>query len=195
MRLAMVMDDLRRNTSGEAIRDFQRKNIIRAAINPEILHNNMTQVVPVVRDEAVAEGAFVDPTLVPVSTILHEGLSVDTAPLQIGASFDLLGVSQTDALLATGTLDRTDALDPNIVLDKLYMSISGTFGGNPVTGVVRFETVAQMLGLTFTAAPQGNSRQQMLNFVTDSLTINKLTKLADGAASPCWRVWWTLVQR
>lgn len=179
MRLVMVMDDLRRNTSGEAIRDFKRMNIIRAAINPEILHNNMTKIIPVVRDETVDEGVFVDAALVPPTTILHEGVSVDTAPLQIGASYDLLGASQTDALLATGHLDSTDALDPNVVLDALYMS----FGSGTDVEVIKFAGLTQVLGTTFVAAPQGNARVSMLNYVTDSLPITKLTKLADGSAS------------
>lgn len=179
MRLVMVMDDLRRNTSGEAIRDFKRLNIIRAAINPEILHNNMTRCVPVVRDESVAEGVFVDPALVPVETILHEGVSIDTAPLAIGASFDLLGVSQSDALLKTGTLDTTDAIDPNVVLSDLYMSL----GSGASAEVIEFSGLTQVMGTAFVASPQGNTRQSMLNFVTDSLPITAATKLADGAAS------------
>lgn len=183
MRLIMVMDDLRRNTSGEAIRDFQRKNIIRAAIDPAVLRNDLTKIFPVVNDAAVALGYFVDDTLVPPETILHEGQSIDTAPLAIGAQFDLLGISQTEALLQTGTLDTTDAIDPNIVLGALYMSITGTSGGNAVTEVIKFGNVGLMQGSTFTAAPQGNYRQQMLNFVTDSLPINKNTVLNDGAAS------------
>lgn len=181
MRLVMVMDDLRRNTSGDAIRNFERKNIIRAAIDPEILRNDTTKIIPVVRDEA--EANFVDPALVAPTNIVHEGVSVTTAPLAIGAQFDLLGISQTDALLATGTLDTTDAIDPNIVLDALYMSVSGTSGGNPLTEVIKLGNLKQVLGTTFTAAPQGNYKQQMLNFVTDSLTINGSTKLANGASS------------
>lgn len=183
MRLIMVMDDLRRNASGEAIRDFQRKNIIRAAIDPTVLRNDLTKIFPVVTDAGVALGNFVDATLVPPATILHEGQSIETAPLAIGAQFDLLGISQTEALLSTGVLDTTDAIDPNIVLGALYMSISGTVGGTATTEVIKFGNISLMNGSTFTAAPQGNYRLQMLNFVTDSLPINKNTVLNDGAAS------------
>lgn len=183
MRLIMVMDDLRRNASGEAIRDFQRKNIIRAAIDPAVLRNDLTKIFPVVTDAGVAAGNFVDAALVPPATIVHEGQSIDTAPLAIGAQFDLLGISQTEALLQTGTLDTTDAIDPNIVLDSLYMSIQGTVSGTATTEVIKFGNVKLMNGSTFTAAPQGNYRQQMLNFVTDSLPVNKNTVQNDGAAS------------
>jgi hypothetical protein len=185
MRLIMVMDDLRRNASGQAIRDFQRKNIIRAAIDPAVLRNDLTKIFPVVTDAGVALGNFVDATLVPPQTIVFEGQSIETAPLAIGAQFDLLGISQTEALLATGTLDTTDAIDPNIVLGALYMTIQGTPSGGSaaVTEVIKFGNVSLMQGSTFTAAPQGNYRQQMLNFVTDSLPINKNTVLNDGAAS------------
>lgn len=183
MRLIMVMDDLRRNASGEAIRDFQRKNIIRAAIDPAVLRNDLTKIFPVVTDEGVALGNFVDAALVPPATIIHEGQSIDTAPLAIGAQFDLLGISETEALLQTGTLDATDAIDPNIVLESLYMSIQGTVSGTATTEVIKFGNVKLMNGSTFTAAPQGNYRQQMLNFVTDSLPVNKNTVQNDGAAS------------
>lgn len=183
MRLIMVMDDLRRNASGEAIRDFQRKNIIRAAIDPAVLRNDLTKIFPVVTDDGVALGNFVDAALVPPQTIIHEGQSIETAPLAIGAQFDLLGISQTEALLQTGTLDTTDAIDPNIVLGALYMSIQGTVATVATTEVIKFGNVGLMQGSTMTAAPQGNYRQQMLNFVTDSLAVNKNTVLNDGAAS------------
>lgn len=178
VRLVMVMDDLRRNVSAEALHDFQRKNIIRAAIDPTVLRNDLTRIYPVVR-AGVNDSKFVDPALVPPINVLHEGQSILTAPLAIGQTFDLLAIGQTDALLSNNTLDTTDAVDPNVVLDALYMEIGSGSGAE----VIKFPFVGTMQGSTFTAAPQGNYRQQMLNFVTDSLPVNNTTTKADGSAS------------
>lgn len=177
VRLVQVMDDLRRQTSGAGDRNFNRLTIIRAQIDPDILRNDLTKMIPVVRPENLQD--FVDPALVPPAVIVHEGQSIETAPLAIGASFDLMGISQTDAQLAQNQMDTTDAIDPNVVLEKLYMEV--TDGTNKE--VVKFPFVSQMNSSTFVQSAQDDTRISNLNFITDSLPVNAETTLADNSAS------------
>lgn len=180
VRLTMVMDDLTRNLSADAIRNFKRLNVIRAMINPDVLRNDSTKIIPVVRAENVNK--FVAAADVAVTNVIHEGQTIPTAPLAIGQTVDLMAVGTTDALLATGALGITDALDPMMALESIYVKLT-TGGATPTTEVVKFSFINQMRSSTFNAAPQGNWRLQQLNFQTDALPVNSTTTQADGAAS------------
>lgn len=173
IRLVQVMDEVRRQISGEISRNFEKKNIIHALIDPTILRNDQTKIIPVYNDQS--KEFFVNPALVPPAAILHEGQSITTAPMAIGKKFSILGLSQTAALLETGLMDSTDAIDPAVQLASLYMSIG--------TEVFKFGTVAQMTAANFTYAVQGNYRQMNLHFDTNNLPINKNSKLITGADS------------
>lgn len=175
IQLMLVMDEVRRQTSG-AVDVFNKKNIIQAVIDPTILRNDQTDIVPVYRDEAAAN--FIPSTLLTPYTIVNDGESVTTSALAIGKQFSLLGISQTDALLETGLLDNTDSIDPAIRLAAIYMSV--TVGAT--TQLIRFNT-KDLPGATFNQAPQGNYRLMSLNFTTESLQISANTKTASGGAA------------
>lgn len=176
IELTEVFDEFRRDISGEISRNFGKKNIIHAMIDPTILRNDTTLMVPIVRDESLH--CFVDPALVAPATILHEGQSLTTAPLAIGETFTMLNISQTQALLDTGLMNSSDAIDPNVSLKALYMSV-----GTTTKEVVKLGSVSQMTAANFVYAQQGHYRQMNLHFNTNALPINKNTKLNSGAAS------------
>jgi hypothetical protein len=177
IRLVQVYDEVRRTIDGAVSKNFGKKNIIQALIDPTILRNDLSKIIPVYRPEAAAN--FVSPSLVPTETIVHEGISVETGPLAINKQFSLLGISQTDALLETGMLDSTDAIDPAIKLDALYLSVGSGAG----TEVIKFKSVANMQSGTFTYSVQNNYRLMSLNFISNALVINQNTTKADGTAS------------
>lgn len=177
IRLVQVYDEVRRTIDGAISRNFGKKNIIQALIDPTILRNDLSKLIPVVRPESAAN--FVSNTLVPAANIVHEGVSVQTAPLAIGKQFSLLGISQTDALLETGMLDSTDAIDPAIKLGALYLQL-GTGG---TAEVVKFASVSNMQSGTFTYSVQNNYRMMSLNFISQALVINANTTKVDGTAS------------
>lgn len=179
VRLIQVFDEVRRKVTGEVSKNFGRRNIIQALIDPTILRNDQTKVIPVYRDESKPN--FVADTLLTPKTVVHEGVSITTSALKIGAKFSLLGLSQHSALLETGLQDHTDALDPMIQLEKLYLTVQNADA--TVKEVIPFGQVAQMASAGFTHAIQGNYRVMNLNFSTDALNVNKTVKKADGAAS------------
>lgn len=170
VNLMMVYNELQRNVSG-ALDNFEKKNIIRAIADPTILKNEMTRVVPVVRPASADK--FVDPALVAPRTISLEGEAIVTAPLATGKKLSLIGISQTDTLLASGIMDMTDTLDPAINLQYLYIQV-----GADVLQV----NVTNLPLSNFTYSTQNNYRVMSLNFDTTSILINKNTKQADGSA-------------
>jgi hypothetical protein len=170
IRLFQVYDEFKRGITG-ALDKYNKKNIIRALIDPTILKNDQTRIIPVWRNES--KDNFTDVALIPKRTIVHEGESIDTSPLLPGKKFSLLGLSQTDTLLASGVMDMTDSIDPAVVLSAVYVKVGAD--------IIKFNTENLPLS-TFAPAAQGLHRLMNLNFASSSLMINKDTKLVDGAA-------------
>lgn len=178
VRLMMVYNELNRQVSG-ALDQYNKKNIIRAIADYTILKNEMTRIVPVVRTESTDK--FVDSAIVAPYSMLLEDESITTAPLATGVKMSLLGISQTDALLANGVLDITDSIDPGIVLQNIYVQVTGVdTNSNPIQDVLVFD-VSNLPLSQFTYSTQNNYRVMTLNFSSTSLLINKFTKNVDGS--------------
>lgn len=167
-----VMKEVRRNTNGTYNRFFNRVNLVKAAIDPTILDMSETDVVPVVR-AGDNEHVFVDPAKVPAVKHTLNGVTFDTAPLAFGVDVDLLGVSQNEALLRTGVLDHTDALDPALSLTALYFEVG--------SDVIKFDNLSYLTTSNFVPAPQGDSRAMILNFNSQNFPLSKVTTKIDGA--------------
>jgi hypothetical protein len=176
IRLVQVMNEIRRAISGD-LNAFSRRNIIQAVIDPTILKNDQTKVVPVVRAESVAH--FVATGDVAPYNVLVDDVSVSTAPLKFGSKLSLLGLGQTDALLETGLMDVTDALDTAVALNAVYLKVAGA---GPTYETIKLNT-ARLPGATFNYAPQGNYREMQLNFTSDALHLEGAVKKVGGAAS------------
>jgi hypothetical protein len=169
IRLIQVYDEVRRQVSGK-IDSFNKRNIIQAVIDPTILRNDQTKIVPVHRAESA--GNFVATGVLTPRNVLLEGESITTSALAVGKKFSLLGISQTEALLETGLQDSTDSIDTAVALEAIYVLIGDS--------VVKFNTL-RLPTATFTYAVQGNYRMMNLAFTTDSLLIDKDTKDVAGA--------------
>ena len=172
--LMTVMDGIERKISG-AFEDFKRKNIIRAVADPKVLKREQTKIVPVVRAPQT-DAYFVPAAVVAAQNIMVEGEAITTAPLRTGVKLDLLGISQAQELLAKGVMDNTDAIDPAISLQNVYV----TFVNGADTDVIKFNTINLPLA-GFNYNPQSNYREMVLNFKTNSVLINGNTKRADGS--------------
>jgi hypothetical protein len=162
-RLVSVFNDFQRNVSG-ALDNYNKKNIIRAAIDYRILKNDMTRIRPVY--QAASAANFVDQAVIPATAITIEDETVTTAPLAVNKRFSLLGLSQTATLLANGVMDPSDSIDPGIYLDNIYVK----FGSD----ILKF-SVRQLPLASFAAAVQGNYREMKLNFTSESLLVNTNT--------------------
>lgn len=170
VNLMMVYNGIERKISG-TFEDFKKRNIIRAVADPTILHKEQTRCIPVVRPQSADK--FVAPALIAPVTILVEGTSINTAPIAIGKKVDLLGLSETDELLATGIQDQTDSLDRTVNLQAVYVKVG--------EDVLKFN-VSNLPLSNFTYSTQNNYRVETLNFNTTSVLVNKLTKRVDGSA-------------
>lgn len=168
-RLINLMDDVKRDISGK-VTAFNRVNILNAAIDPTLMKNNDTAIIPVYRAQAAQY--FVPPATIPTQTFMQNGEAVPTGPLKVGTTFDLLAISQLDSLLASGVQDITDSLDPTISVKNIYVKAGANILKLPTTNIKTFN---------FAPNTQGEHRSMVLNAHTSSIILNKNTKAFDGA--------------
>lgn len=164
-----VINDSFRNVSGQPF-NLVRKNITRAFADYTILKNEGTRVIPVNRAETVDK--FVDPAKVAPYTLIIEDQEAQTAPLKTGISVDLIGLSETDALLASGLMDRTDSLEPMVIVNSIYVDTQD--------GVIAFP-LKDLPYSNFVRAQQQNYRRANLDFTSTSIMLNMNSKLSNGS--------------
>lgn len=157
----------------------------------DLMISDLTPIIPVYREES--KRYFIASDLVPVSEVqLSDDVTVQTAPLVIGARVDLLGISQSDELIATGMLDSTDSIDASLGLKCLYLHLETLGKPDEVVCIPVLE-----YPLARAAYPvQGNYREMDIHFVANlPLASGFMTAqgeptaiLADAQGIPCVKV-------
>lgn len=175
VHLVTVMNDIRRGITGAAD-NFKRINILNAARDASILKNDITDLVPVVRTESASN--FVASSLLAPRTVELAGESVSTSALRVGQAISLIGISQTDTLLAAGVMDSTDAVDTDVRLENIY--VTATDGTDEE--VFRMNVSALPFS-QFNYAVQGQARLMTLNFESKDVLFSNAVKQADGSNS------------
>lgn len=169
--LLFVMDNVDRDVSGAAY-DLKRKNVLRAVADPTVLRKEQTRAVPVYRTQS--EANFVDDAVLATRTVDIDGTPIVTSALLFGKTVDLLGISQSDAMISLGVQNQTDTLDPTVDLSRVYVSIAT----NQILGF----TTLNLPYFNFVPNAQGDYKLLSLTADTTSFLINKDTTHVDGTA-------------
>ena len=160
--------------------NFQKKNLLDAVVDYTILQDELTRLYPVVSASPSNAASFVNSAIVAASDLTVGGVQFQTAPLATGQDLDLLGLSQSAALIGAGIVDNTDAIDAHVNLDAIYMAFPAS-GSPAVQGPgVKFGTDS-LARNSFVKTPEGNYREMGLQFKTQGLVINANTKAVDGS--------------
>lgn len=180
IKLFYVYNDFKRSVTG-ALANYGRVNVIRAYADAEVLKNEMTRAIPVLRTGGGADDntdKFAPVTEVPAWTVeLGAGQSVTTTAIRVDQRIDLLGLSQTNELLNSGLMGPTDALDAFAKLETIYLRLTN----GTDTDVIPV-SVEHLPGALFTYSVQGNSRRMVLNLDSDGIVLDNTTLTATGSA-------------
>jgi hypothetical protein len=179
----MIFNRAKHENTGKPT-DFGRTHLVDATVDHRILASDVAKAIPVY--DPVVGATENHACFAPIADVAPydytvAGETFKTAPLALNRPFDLLGLSQTPALLRTGILDNTDSLDLRVVLKKVYVKIHAATGN--VTTVVPLTTL-DMPTSRYQHAQEGNDRQLNLAFSTKSLTITGATKNLQDVAAP-----------
>lgn len=171
---AAILQDVYHKTTGQ-LWDPREVNMVEAYRRPSILEDTATILFPVVDPADKNKSVFVDPALVPPRSVDDgHGGTVQTAPLAVNNTFDLLGVSNHAQLNAANLLDLSDTIDPAMRLKSIYVKTTG--------GVLRFN-VERLPSAVFTPNLIGDSRQINLAFNSEALSVTGETVMLDGATN------------
>ena len=182
VRLLMVYDAITRNISG-AVTNYNKKNVLRAYADYTILQNDVTRLIPVVRAQNAAN--FVNPNRFGSFEVKGaNGQMVTTAPLLVGAEFDLMGMCTPTYMVNAGQVyDMTDSIAPAIKLEYLFVSVTGP---TQVNGAYPFDALqfdtANLPYSEFTYPTQDNYQQMVLNFNTTSIVLTPQSVQSNGTA-------------
>lgn len=182
VRIFQVFNDFKRSVNG-SLANKRPVNLVRAYADPTILKHDGTKAVPVYRatggpDDSTAN--FVPSTVITPWNEVVGDVTVQTSALLVGRKVDLIGLSQTNELLANGVMDSTDNLDTYARLDKIYVRF--TDPGNPANVDVYEISTENLPGSTFNYAVQGNARKMVLALETTSIVFDNTVKRVDGSA-------------
>lgn len=167
LNLLVVYDGANHDISGVRT-DFKRVNVVRGFGDPTILGRHETQIVPVFRDES--KDKFVDETIFPAYDKVLSRTKTKTSYLKFNQDVNLLGISQTDALLKTGNADNRDVMEPGVKLESLLVKVGSDVIALPVVG---------LKGAVFAGAQQHDQQEVLLNMRTN-VAIGKNLKDYNG---------------
>lgn len=171
LRRTLVHNAIQHSSSGNKS-EWQRKNLVHAAIDATILADESTALIPAILANGANADKFVPAALVAPTVRRIGNVDVTTAPLLIGQQVDLLGLSSHPGLLGAGFIDHTDAIDAAIVLEKLYVQLDADT-------VVRF-TTQRLARAGFVKSVEGDGREMALAFRTQDLVLDKNTTDVSG---------------
>ena len=169
LNVLTVFNGASHDISGQATK-FARRNPARAFADPTVLNRFETQIVPVSRAENAA--VLVDTAVVPHYDRLLGNRSVRTAPIKYDTDVNLLSLSTTAALLATGTQNQRDTIEPGGKLEAMWIK-SGA-------DIIKLSTVGLKTS-NFIGAQQGDQQEVILNMRT-KIGLGKTLTQASGAA-------------
>lgn len=160
---------------------YNKVNIVKIMYDNSVLTLDKNKCIPVYKNDGSLDDLFLKDFK---SVNKETGEDIVTAPLKVGEKISMLGISQTESMLAKGEMDNTDALDRSIQLRRVYYTINGKKAGDQDATETFFFDASAFAYNNFVAAPQGHGKDMVLNFSTAALEINVDTiKTANGTAS------------
>jgi hypothetical protein len=173
----LVFNEVHHAITGAAS-DFKKVNLLDAVVDYTILADETTRLYPVLSTSPSNANLFAPAAIAAPKNVLVGGVPIVTAPLLMGQKIDLLGASQSPALIGAGIIDNTDSIDARITLDAVYLAF-GPVGGTQGPAI-KFNT-SRLARNTFVKTQEGNYRDMALQFSTQDLLLNSNTVADDGS--------------
>ncbi len=172
-----VFNEVRHAITGKPT-DFGFQNLFSAAIDPTILADESTRLVPY-WDSTAPNDNLLSANQFGSHVVTIAGVDVPTKPYKFGKSIDLIGISGYAPLVGAGVLDQTDAVAGRATLSTVYLS-----GGNnrPVVG---FNTNG-LHRASFVGSTEGRDREMTLMFKFNDIILTSATKAIDGSTPAQW---------
>lgn len=183
VKRVMVFNEWRHDTSGKPINlDELRVNLVKAHIDFTVLSTDVTLATPVWYAGNAENNSHFAPAadIAPRQVVVRNKETILTSPLVPFMEHNLLSLSQTAAMVATGLQDQTASLDHRITVEKVYIKVTATTGG--ATAFLPIETT-RLPRNAYQKGPEGLDKELMLNFITKNIVVTGLNLDTVGATT------------
>ena len=177
-----IMKEFMRNVNGTVVHQVQdRVSILKKMYDSKTFGSDATALIPVWRengvyqntDKFVAGSKYVEDKIAPEA--------VTTGALKFGEDIDILGISQTDDILAKGVMDNTDAVDRSVALSKVFIEVNNKAGNKKE--LISYD-VSAASSKRFYPAIVGQWKKLVCSFDLKGASLNTAnTKTVEGQAS------------
>ena len=177
-----IMKEFMRNVNGTVVHQVQdRVSILKKMYDSKTFGSDATALIPVWRENGVYQNTdkFVDGSKYVEDKIAPE--AVTTGALKFGEDIDILGISQTDDILAKGVMDNTDAVDRSVALSKVFIEVNNKAGSKKE--LISYD-VSAASSKRFYPAIVGQWKKLVCSFDLKGASLNTAnTKTVEGQAS------------
>lgn len=177
IRPTMIMRDVRHGETGDPM-SFNRVRLLDAVRDHELLASKVTDLIPHITPDNEDKFYTADGVSLPDAKI--EDHDIPTGFIKTGIEVDLISLSNHPGLLDNGIMDKTDAIDPPLMVGKVLVKVTNALGDTTEYFVVNTK---MHHGNTFQVGTEGKAREQLLNFRFNSMNFDPGTKTIDGSAS------------
>lgn len=125
IEIPIIHNDVKYDTTGDA-GQLRQQSLVRAYRDSSILRADELVVIPVYTGDTQNQEHFTKSPVLPAHDVVVSGTTeiVTTRPLAFDKSTNLISISQTEALLATGKAEISDILDRNFRLKNVYLEVT-----------------------------------------------------------------------
>lgn len=123
------------DTDGTDPFDFKQRRLVDATRFPELLKDDLIDVIPKVRAGNLAY--FPNPALIAPVSVTRNGATFNTAPLALDINIDLIAVNSLEDVQGRGKSNSTDTLGTGIEVKNIYLKITDD---SAASSVVRIRT-------------------------------------------------------
>ena len=142
--------------------DFGLRRVMDSAIDYTVLNDNSTQLIPGFNQVSAAN--FVANSVIVPFEYVNGRRTVLTSGLLVNKTINLLGIGQIDSVQRVGGADYTEALDRNIGVESVFLTLGAD--------TIRFDTKGLPYS-RFVKTPEQGGRAMALNFPLTTLELNK----------------------
>lgn len=165
-----IMKEFMRNVNGSVVHDVvDRQSILKKMYDSKTFGSDATALIPVFRDSGAYQN---DSKFVTGSKYVEDKITPDaitTAALKFGEEVDILGISQTDDILAKGVMDNTDAVDRAVSLSKVFIEVQNKAGN--ATELIAYD-VSAVNSKRFYPAIVGHWKKLICSFDLKGASLN-----------------------
>lgn len=149
--------------------DFGFRRVLDSAIDPQVLADKSTTIVPTYNDDTA--DFFAPSSAITPYNYVDGRRTVVTSELVMNKRINLFSIGMLDTVSRVGTPDYTDALDRNIGLQTVTLALG--------TDLVRFNVLGRPYS-HFVKGPEQNGRAMSLMFNRGMIILNEHTVHADA---------------